>query len=219
MWSVCDTIVDVIVTWSVHVCVTTDVTPSAVHVGNIVQGARLAWAHGRDVGYLDEDSEGSKKVCVVLLWWYMLIPVWTNVIYLTAFFSVPVPIRYLTLAGTVNAWPHSLQSSHSQRSGSDTDDVDLFTASQACGACCSTTYGQGSCECWGQCSAGLPSRHWSHCGCVCLLLHWYVFYDDCMVTFDLVKLVVITYCCMCRGVSCHHTPSSLAEHHHDHAHG
>lgn len=50
-----------------HVCVTTDVTPSAVHVGNIVQGARLAWAHGRDVGYLDEDSEGSKKVCVVLL--------------------------------------------------------------------------------------------------------------------------------------------------------
>lgn len=40
-----------------------DVTPSAVHVGNIVQGARLAWAHGRDVGYLDEDSESAKKVC------------------------------------------------------------------------------------------------------------------------------------------------------------
>ena len=43
------------------VCVA-DVTPSAVHVGNIVQGARLAWAQGRDIGMLDEDSDTARKV-------------------------------------------------------------------------------------------------------------------------------------------------------------
>ena len=37
-------------------------TPSAVHVGNIVQGARLAWAQGRDIGMLDEDSDTARKV-------------------------------------------------------------------------------------------------------------------------------------------------------------
>ena len=39
-----------------------DVGPSAVHVGNIVQGARLAWAQGRDIGMIDEDSDTAKKV-------------------------------------------------------------------------------------------------------------------------------------------------------------
>lgn len=39
-------------------------TPSAVHVGNIVQGARLAWAQGRDIGMLDEDSDTARKVRV-----------------------------------------------------------------------------------------------------------------------------------------------------------
>lgn len=40
-----------------------DVTPSAVHVGNIVQGMRLATAQGRDVGMLDDDTDAAKKVC------------------------------------------------------------------------------------------------------------------------------------------------------------
>ena len=39
-----------------------DVGPSAMHVGNIVQGARLAWAQGRDIGGLEEDVEGGSKV-------------------------------------------------------------------------------------------------------------------------------------------------------------
>jgi len=39
-----------------------DVTPSAVHVGNIVQGVRLAWAQGRDIGSQDDDSDAAKKV-------------------------------------------------------------------------------------------------------------------------------------------------------------
>jgi hypothetical protein len=38
-----------------------DVMPSAI------QGARLVGAHGRDVGYLDEDSDTTRKVCVGLL--------------------------------------------------------------------------------------------------------------------------------------------------------
>ena len=33
-----------------------DVTPSAVHVGNIVQGARMATASGRDMRVTDEES-------------------------------------------------------------------------------------------------------------------------------------------------------------------
>ena len=37
-------------------------TPSAVHVGNIVQGARMAWAQGRDIGIVDEDSDQARKV-------------------------------------------------------------------------------------------------------------------------------------------------------------
>ncbi|KAK2187914.1 hypothetical protein NP493_150g01040 [Ridgeia piscesae] len=53
-----------------HTCVTNlpkprevhpDVTPSAVHVGNIVQGARLAWAQGRDIGFIDDDSDTARK--------------------------------------------------------------------------------------------------------------------------------------------------------------
>jgi len=43
--------------------VSLDVTPSAVHVGNIVQGMRLATAQGRDVGMLDDDTDAAKKVC------------------------------------------------------------------------------------------------------------------------------------------------------------
>ena len=39
-----------------------DVTPSAVHVGNIVQGARMAWAQGRDIGAIDEESDQARKV-------------------------------------------------------------------------------------------------------------------------------------------------------------
>ncbi|XP_071112193.1 disco-interacting protein 2 homolog C-like isoform X5 [Haliotis cracherodii] len=38
-----------------------DVTPSAVHVGNIVQGARMAWAQGRDLGIGEEDGDASRK--------------------------------------------------------------------------------------------------------------------------------------------------------------
>lgn len=56
-----------------HTCVTNlpkprehrpdrDVTPSAVHVGNIVQGARMAWAQGRELNMTDEEGDGSKKV-------------------------------------------------------------------------------------------------------------------------------------------------------------
>ena len=45
-----------------------DVTPSAVHVGNIVQGARMAWAQGRDIGIVDEDSDQARKVsCTSIL--------------------------------------------------------------------------------------------------------------------------------------------------------
>jgi hypothetical protein len=39
-----------------------DVTPSAVHVGNIVQGARMAWAQGRELNMADEEGDGSRKV-------------------------------------------------------------------------------------------------------------------------------------------------------------
>ena len=39
-----------------------DVTPSAVHVGNIVQGARMAWAQGRDLGISEDDADTSRKV-------------------------------------------------------------------------------------------------------------------------------------------------------------
>ena len=40
-----------------------DVTPSAVHIGNIVQGIRLASAQGRDIGILDsDDGDVTKKV-------------------------------------------------------------------------------------------------------------------------------------------------------------
>ena len=47
-----------------NVCVlcVSDVTPSAVHVGNIVQGNRLAQAQGRDIGVIDEDSDTARKV-------------------------------------------------------------------------------------------------------------------------------------------------------------
>ena len=41
--------------------VVSDIKPSAVHVGNIVQGARMAWAQGRDLGLSDDDTD-SKKV-------------------------------------------------------------------------------------------------------------------------------------------------------------
>jgi len=43
-------------------CVVVDVTPSAVHVGNIVQGVRMAWAQGRDIGAVDDESDAAKKV-------------------------------------------------------------------------------------------------------------------------------------------------------------
>lgn len=42
-----------------------DVTPSAVHVGNIVQGVRMAWAQGRDLGSVDDDSDAARKVRTV----------------------------------------------------------------------------------------------------------------------------------------------------------
>lgn len=37
-------------------------TPSAVHVGNIVQGARMAWAQGRELTSSDEETDNAKKV-------------------------------------------------------------------------------------------------------------------------------------------------------------
>ena len=43
-------------------CCVVDVTPSAVHVGNIIQGMRMATAHGRDIGLIDDDSDAAKKV-------------------------------------------------------------------------------------------------------------------------------------------------------------
>lgn len=54
-----------------HTCVTNlpkprehrpDVTPSAVHVGNIVQGARMAQAQGRELGSSEEESDTARKV-------------------------------------------------------------------------------------------------------------------------------------------------------------
>ena len=33
-----------------------------MHVGNIVQGVRMAWAQGRDLGAVDDDSDAAKKV-------------------------------------------------------------------------------------------------------------------------------------------------------------
>jgi len=45
----------------VTMCVT-DVTPSAVHVGNIIQGMRLASAQGRDIGMMEDDTDTAKKV-------------------------------------------------------------------------------------------------------------------------------------------------------------
>ena len=59
-----------------HTCVTNlpkprehrpDVTPSAVHVGNIVQGARMAWAQGRELSTSEDDADSSKKVSVKIL--------------------------------------------------------------------------------------------------------------------------------------------------------
>ncbi|ELT90261.1 hypothetical protein CAPTEDRAFT_205040 [Capitella teleta] len=55
-----------------HTCVTNlpkprehnigaDITPSAVHVGNIVQGARLAYALGREIGTIDDESDNARK--------------------------------------------------------------------------------------------------------------------------------------------------------------
>lgn len=42
--------------------VVSDVTPSAVHVGNIVQGARMAQAQGRELGSSEEESDTARKV-------------------------------------------------------------------------------------------------------------------------------------------------------------
>ncbi|ESO03015.1 hypothetical protein HELRODRAFT_187099 [Helobdella robusta] len=60
-----------------HTCVTNlpkprelhhDITPSAVHVGNIVQGVRLAWAQGRDIGIMDDvDSDTIRKLLSEIL--------------------------------------------------------------------------------------------------------------------------------------------------------
>ena len=49
-----------------------DVTPSAVHVGNIVQGVRMAWAQGRDLGTVDDDSDAAKKVRNIVLFLSMI---------------------------------------------------------------------------------------------------------------------------------------------------
>lgn len=42
-----------------------DVTPSAVHVGNIVQGHRMAWAQGRELGPLEDEGDSVRKVVQV----------------------------------------------------------------------------------------------------------------------------------------------------------
>ena len=63
MWHLCDRCnTYVTVLWDVCDTCLTDVTPSAVHVGNIIQGMRLASAQGRDIGMLDEDIDTAKKV-------------------------------------------------------------------------------------------------------------------------------------------------------------
>lgn len=41
--------------------------PSAVHVGNIVQGARMAGAQGRDLGIAEEEADTSRKVSLKIL--------------------------------------------------------------------------------------------------------------------------------------------------------
>lgn len=51
----------------------TDVTPSAIHVCNIVQGAWLAWAQGQDIGFIDDDSDTARKVRFVS-------KLWTNIL-------------------------------------------------------------------------------------------------------------------------------------------
>jgi len=44
------------------------VTPSAIHVGSIVQGIRLASAQGRDFSAVDDETDASRKVsCSVVL--------------------------------------------------------------------------------------------------------------------------------------------------------
>jgi len=48
------------------VCIVADVTPSAVHVGNIVQGVRMAWAQGRDLGAVDDESDAARKVRTIV---------------------------------------------------------------------------------------------------------------------------------------------------------
>ncbi|KAL5005649.1 hypothetical protein ScPMuIL_016807 [Solemya velum] len=61
-----------------HTCVTNlpkprehhpDVTPSAMHVGNIVKGARMAWAQGRDLGITDEDGDKKHQFLTEILRW------------------------------------------------------------------------------------------------------------------------------------------------------
>lgn len=48
--------------FKVVICAVSDVKPSAVMVGNIVQGARMAWAQGRDLGISEDDADTSRKV-------------------------------------------------------------------------------------------------------------------------------------------------------------
>ena len=46
-------------------------TPSAVHVGNIVQGARMAWAQGRDLGISEDETEAAKRVRKICVWLHL----------------------------------------------------------------------------------------------------------------------------------------------------
>ncbi len=57
-----------------HTCVTNlpkprepqpDVGPAAMFVGNIVQGARIASARGRDLGSSDEEKVQCVRLCVI----------------------------------------------------------------------------------------------------------------------------------------------------------
>jgi len=50
-----------------------DVAPSAVHVGNIVQGVRMAWAQGRDLGAIDDESDAAKKVSAIICFCSVLV--------------------------------------------------------------------------------------------------------------------------------------------------
>lgn len=41
--------------------------PASTYVGSLVQGVRVEGAKGRDLGFIEEDSDSSKKVLVIII--------------------------------------------------------------------------------------------------------------------------------------------------------